>query len=70
MAEKLTINRTTIRSGITFEMDANNVDLFFGEKAAKKMKKILKEKQAEHTNTLKIVDVDFETKIVTFEAVK
>jgi len=70
MTQSLTINGITTRTGISVEMDADNVDLFFGEEAAKKMKKVLKEKQAEHTATLKIVDVDFETKTVTFEEVK
>jgi len=70
VTKSLTINGIAIRPGISVEMDADNVGLFFGEEAAKKMKRIFNEKQAEHTATLKIVDVDFETKTATFEEVK
>ena len=70
MPEKLTINGMTVKTGISVELNTENVGLFFGEDAAKKMKKILSEKRDEHSKSCKIVDIDYDTKVVTFEAVK
>lgn len=67
MTETLTM--FGMKVGFSVEMDAENVGLFFGEEAAKEMKKILSEKRKEHSKGCKIVDIDYENKIVTFEAV-